>query len=307
MTATLVPAAQSDLVIASDQAFWTDNQLAVLGQLGVTTATPADLAVFFHQCTRTGLDPFAKQIYMLERQGKQTIQTGIDGFRLIGRRAADHTGDTIELTDTEWCGQDGIWRDVWLSNEPPAAARVAVIRNGGRFPAIAMYSEYVARKRNGDVNQMWTTRPAGQLAKCAEALAWRKAFPQDLSGLYTSDEMGQADSLQHVDATVGAPTGRSLTPASQPEPTPASKPPVTDTQLEAILAQITQAQSRDDLDAILRVVATVDLGQHGPDLRALWNARAEELAQAAVEPGEPASEPGPDQDQLPIDAADGLR
>ena len=183
----------SDLVLRSDQTFWTPNQRAALAQLGVERASDADLAVFFHQCTRTGLDPFARQIYMIQREGKQTIQTGIDGFRLIGRRAVNQSHETLEVSEAEWCGPDGVWRDVWLAQEPPAAARVTVVRNGGRFPAIALYSEYVGLKRDGSVTRMWATRPAGQLAKCAEALAWRKAFPQDLSGLYTADEMAQAD------------------------------------------------------------------------------------------------------------------
>lgn len=183
----------TDLTIREDQTFWDNRQIAALQQLGVERATKADLAVFFHQCVRTGLDPFARQIYMIERLGRQTIQTGIDGFRLIARRATDAARGTLGYEDTQWCGEDGQWRDVWLSKEPPAAARSTVIRDGQRFPAIALWTEYVATKRNGEITQMWATKPALMLAKCAEALALRKAFPQDLSGLYTSDEMGQAD------------------------------------------------------------------------------------------------------------------
>ena len=183
----------TDLTIREDQTFWDNRQLAALQQLGVDRATSADLAVFFHQAVRTGLDPFARQIYMIERQGRQTIQTGIDGFRLIARRATDAARGTLGYEDTQWCGEDGQWRDVWLSKEPPAAARATVIRDGQRYPAIALWTEYVATKRNGEITQMWATKPALMLAKCAEALALRKAFPQDLSGLYTSDEMGQAD------------------------------------------------------------------------------------------------------------------
>lgn len=187
----------TDLTIREDQSFWDNRQIAALQQLGVERATNADLAVFFHQCARTGLDPFARQIYMIERHTrdgvKQTIQTGIDGFRLIARRATDAARGTLGYEDTQWCGEDGQWRDVWLSKEPPAAARATVIRDGQRYPAIALWTEYVATKRNGQITQMWVTKPALMLAKCAEALALRKAFPQDLSGLYTSDEMGQAD------------------------------------------------------------------------------------------------------------------
>lgn len=182
----------SDLVIQNDQSFWTEKQLAALHQLGVGRAHNGDLAVFFHQAQRTGLDPFARQIYMIERQGKQTIQTGIDGFRLIARRAVDRAREGLGYGDTLWCGEDGVWRDVWLSKQAPAAAKVTVLRNGQPFPAIALFTEYAATKTNGELTKMWVTKPALMLAKCAEALALRKAFPQDLSGIYTSDEMGQA-------------------------------------------------------------------------------------------------------------------
>ena len=183
----------SSLAITDDQEFFSPKQLAALRQLGVSNAGNADLAVFFHQAQRTGLDPFARQIYMIERQGKQTIQTGIDGFRLVGRRAADAAGHTVGLSDVLWCGEGGQWTDVWLSDTPPAAAKVTVYRDGQPFPAVALFAEYAARKRDGNLTAMWADRPAGQLAKCAEALAWRKAFPQDLSGLYTADEMSRAN------------------------------------------------------------------------------------------------------------------
>lgn len=201
----------STLAIAGDQTEFTPQQVAALAQLGVEHATDGDLAVFFHQSQRTGLDPFAKQIYMIGRNGKKkddrgqwheattyTIQTGIDGYRLVARRAADSRRETLGYEDTQWCGTDGVWRDVWLSANHPAAARVVILRNGQRFPAVALWDEYVQTKKDYktqaiEPNAMWSKMGAGQLAKCAEALALRKAFPQDLSGLYVSEEMGQAD------------------------------------------------------------------------------------------------------------------
>ena len=184
------------LTIHPGQTEFNEQQVSALQQLGVDRANRGDLAVFFHQAVRTGLDPFAKQIYMIERQGKQTIQTGIDGFRLIARRAVAATGEAFGYEDTLWCGEDGKWTDVWLSKEPPSAAKVTVIRGGHRFSAVALFDEYAGRKRDGSLMQMWATKGALMLAKCAEALALRKAFPQDLSGLYTSDEMQQADNTQ---------------------------------------------------------------------------------------------------------------
>ena len=190
----------SELTITKDQEVFTDSQVAALQQLGVRNASQGDLEVFFHVAQRSGLDPFAKQIYMIERQGKQTIQTGIDGFRLIANRSARAAGEVFGEPETLWCGPDGVWHDVWLNpNNPPAAAKVVVQKNGGTFSAVALFNEYAGRKRDGTVNSMWSSKPSIMLAKCAEALALRKAFPQDLSGIYSTEEM---QSAEVVDAQV---------------------------------------------------------------------------------------------------------
>lgn len=208
------------LAITDDQTEFNHDQVAVLQQLGLRGADRADLAVFFHQARRTGLDPFARQIYMIERQGKQTIQTGIDGFRLIARRTVERTGESLGYEDTLWCGPEGVWTDAWLKAEPPAAAKVVVIRGGQRFSAVALFREYVATKRDGSLTNMWATKGALMLAKCAEALALRKAFPQDLSGLYTSDEMAQAEN----EATVDAPQQQAAAVNAEPVERPAFDP-----------------------------------------------------------------------------------
>lgn len=179
---------QTALTITEDQASFNDTQLAALAQIGVDTNRPADVAVFFHQAKRTGLDPFNREIYMITRKGKPTIQTGIDGFYKIANRAARANGGTWGIPETLWCGEDGQWRDVWLSKKAPAAAKVTVERDGSKFTVVAVTDEYKAQ------GPLWEKMPARMVAKCAEALAIRKAFPGDLSGLYTSEEMMQADS-----------------------------------------------------------------------------------------------------------------
>lgn len=188
------------LAISPDQTDWTEEQALVLRQSGIDNdVTKAELAGFLHLCQRTGLDPFSRQIYLIGRWDKKqqrkvfTPQTGIDGYRVVANRAIASGGGTIGYEDTQWCGKDGRWRDVWVSEEPPAAAKVTVLRDGQRFPAVAGYREYVQTGREGSPVGLWAKMPAGQLAKCASALALRMAFPHDLAGVYTAEEMAQAD------------------------------------------------------------------------------------------------------------------
>lgn len=198
---------------------WTPEQVQLLKDTVCKGATDNELRLFSYVCQRRKLDPFTKQIHAIKRRVKEgnswrdsiTFQTGIDGFRLIAERTGLYEGQG----PFEWCGADNVWRDVWLSKEAPLAARCAIFRKGFREPirAVALFSEYVQlveeyvdepdeqnpqatrRRKTGKYvpNTMWQQRPAGQLAKCAEALGFRIAFPEELSGLYTHDEMAQAD------------------------------------------------------------------------------------------------------------------
>lgn len=156
-------------------------------------ASDAEFEHFIEVCATRGLNPLNKQIYCISRFDKRegrkvaTIQTGIDGFRLIAQRSGEYRGQV----GPEWCGPDGQWVSVWLASERPAAARVGVLRAGFDAP---VYGVATLDAYEDSQSPFWKgAKASNQLAKCAEALALRKAFPEELSGLYTSDEMGQAD------------------------------------------------------------------------------------------------------------------
>jgi phage recombination protein Bet len=181
------------------------EQLDLLKRTIAKGTNDDEFALFMATSQRLGLDPFAKQIYAVMRYNKaedrktMAIQVSIDGFRAT----ADKTGQSDGQEGPFWCGSDGVWREVWLHESPPAGAKVIVFRKGQTrgYTGIATYESYVQEDRNGDPNDMWRRLPDVMLAKCAEALALRKAFPAQLSGVYTPDEMGQADNPEPTTPT----------------------------------------------------------------------------------------------------------
>ncbi len=193
------------LELVSGQDMFSAAQLASLRQLGVDKATTADLMVYFHVIQRTGLDPFARQIYMINRKDKhsptgfrQTIQTGIDGYRKIGHEAADQAGDTIGFEDTTWYDSDGHGYPVWLGKSHPSACRVVIRKNGQPFPGVVLWAEIAGTDYDGNPVQQWKAQGAHMLEKCAEAFAWRRAYPQRFQGVYTSEELGSDDDQQQA-------------------------------------------------------------------------------------------------------------
>jgi phage recombination protein Bet len=240
---------------SSSLALWTPEQTQLISTTIAPGCSGDELRLFAYACQRTGLDPFSKQIYAIKRGGKMTIQAGIDGLRSI----AERTGQ-LDGSETYWCGDDGQWTDVWLGSKPPAAAKTIIHRKGSTHPftGVARFADYNAGQG------LWSKMGATMIAKCSEALALRKAFPADLSGVYSTDEMEQAE-VQPVTVTA-APAG--------------------DAKLfQAGKAAIAKA---DTMDRLQEVVARMD--KRKPDLSDEQNQQLIELALAKEAELEPAIE-----------------
>jgi phage recombination protein Bet len=167
---------------------FTEEQIALIKKTICVGATDDELSLFLYVCHHTGLDPLVKQIHAVKRgkgeYAKMTIQTSIDGFRMIAERTGkyapgrestflyDDNKKLISATSyIKKMTADGTWHDI---------------------SANALYEEYVVCY-NGKPNDFWQRMPHVMLAKCAEALALRKAFPAELSKIYVEEEMMQAD------------------------------------------------------------------------------------------------------------------
>ena len=206
----------SDLV----EGHWNARQVGLIKSQVAPSATNEELSLFLTVAKSKGLDPFGRQIYCVHRYDKNrgrvmTIQTGIDGYRAL----ADRTG--------AYCGNDDPVFMPCTSGEQwhPGTATVTVWKLiGGQrcgFTATARWSEYAAKGKKGYM-PMWKRMPFLMLGKCAEALALRKAFPDQLSGIYTSEEMQQADGeprhIEPINVQAGPPQKGNRAPQKSAAP-----------------------------------------------------------------------------------------
>jgi phage recombination protein Bet len=202
------------------------DQIDLIKRTVAKGCTDLELELFVKQCERTGLDPFARQIYAVKRydsqQRQEVMQTqvSIDGLRSLAADTEQMGGQVGPV----WCGANGLWQDVWLDADPPRAARVVVYRiiptGTATFTGVALWDSYCQTTKEGKPTRMWAQMGPEMLAKCAEALALRKAFPQSLSGLYTSDEMGQASNERPRPSPEGVESSEAVLEAPQNRPTP---------------------------------------------------------------------------------------
>lgn len=156
--------------------------------------TAPELELFAMHCARTGLDPFAKQVYAIRRLGRLTFQTGIDGYRSVAAREAARLDGVFAGSDLPAFGP---WVEPKGNAEwgHPEWAEVTVKRrlHDGTIltqTARAWWDEYVPKESTQQFR--WRQAPRAQLAKCAEALALRMLFPSVLGDLYVTEELDRS-------------------------------------------------------------------------------------------------------------------
>lgn len=162
-----------------------DSKKDLIKRLYCKGSTDDELELFIHACKRVGLDPFMKQIYAIKRGNALTIQTAIDGFRVIAERTGCYSpGRESTFTYDE--------KEKVLS-ATSYIKKMTLDKTWHEIAATAYMEEYDGK------NTFWNKMPRTMLSKCAEALALRKAFPAQLSGLYTKEEMDQAGEEKNLE------------------------------------------------------------------------------------------------------------
>jgi len=232
-----------------------------------------ELRLFAMVASRSGLDPFAKQIYAVKRKGRVTFQTGIDGYRSIAARTGLYDGqDEPEYGPACPCDENPAGH--------PECVTVRVYRKGvGRaIAATAYWHEY--RPAKGDYDGMWVRMPRVMIAKVAEALALRKAFPYDPENrqgigadIYTADEMAQADrgpAVQRPPAPSLSELARNRAEAVQDAPSSPEPAVVVSEPIEATVVALCPARSPWGDESDPCVLPAEHKGNHRTEGRESW-------------------------------------
>lgn len=149
------------------------SQIDLIKSTVARAASDDELRLFLYRANNLGLDPLKPgQIYFVKYGGNPgTIIVGIDGFRALAARTGKVKGikrgalrDANGTCIGAWCE---VYREGWVE---PAREEV-------------LLSEYNTGK------SLWAKMPETMIKKVAEVAALRMAFPDELGGVYTSEEM----------------------------------------------------------------------------------------------------------------------
>ncbi len=223
---------------------------------------PPDVAVRMLEdvCARTGLDWKSRLVYLMKRGNKWSVELSIDGFRAVAGDEPEYGGQEGPLYTT---GPDQPWTDN-PPETPPYSAKVGVVKSGKVTWAVAKYADYNAG------SPIWRKFPATMTAKCAEALALRKAFPRKLGGLYTADEMAQAGKEGAATRSEGSPREKKGTNT----PLLSSSPTLLPDDTSGFALSIAAAASREELLAIGKTIQSTSLGvEQKMELSRQYNAK----------------------------------
>jgi phage recombination protein Bet len=231
----------------------TPEQVTLIKNTVAKGATDDELKLFVYNCQRLGTHPLDRLIHFVKRKGadgaQATHQCSIDYFRSLAEESGEYNGqDEPEFEYDE-------------KKEYPALARVKVYKKGIDRPivGVAHWKEYCPPEK---LAFMWRKMPTHMLAKCAEALALRKAFPKKLAGLYTPEEMARPDDA----STLPPPKVDSVKPApSASGAQPVETAPKEERDVKAVLKEELKEYCKGDAATGFQVLKEISAFGTGKD------------------------------------------
>lgn len=172
-----------------------NSQIDLVKSMVAKNASDDEFKLMCHMANKYGLDPLAKQIWLVKYgDAPASIFTGRDGFLSIGHRTGQFAGmetrveKVCEAIDVEKSiKKNGQWEKINVKREWQYKAVCTVRRNDSDFPFISeVYEEEYTTCMN-----LWTSKPRTMIGKVAESQCLRKAF--DISGLYSPEEMPEPE------------------------------------------------------------------------------------------------------------------
>jgi phage recombination protein Bet len=306
--------AQQSVVSRFSPPVWDDERVA-LAKKAVTpvSATQAEFEFFIAWCRRTGLDPFVKQAYLIERWDAQTntrrhepmaaeqgmaakadAEPDYRGMKSGVVYAGDKFGvdeESQKVTHT-WSPEDR------LKGGMKILGAWAHGRRDGREVEITYLtlSSRIALKKDGSPTRFWANDPAGQLRKCARADQYRRLYPNLFAGVYIDAEMrnldgdvtprpvavtpqNEAQMLAALQGSIDAvqPKPRLLQVANEPTPTPDYGPDGAPLSERARLeVAVEEASDETSLTALVERIAKLQTADKAA-LRKRWGERRDEL------------------------------
>ena len=205
---------------------YTPTQMTLIKRTVAADCNESEFDLYMEMAKRVGLDPFRKQIYAIvynkdkPAKRKMSIITGIDGFRAVAQRSGQYRPDEEEPNYTYSEDLKGDANPLGIEKASVTVHKYGPDKNWHPVKGVAYWDEFAPLKEGGewkDTGQTWddgnakktfipdgtATLQAGNwvkmprvmIAKCAEAQAIRKGWPEDLSGVYAPEEMAQAEMI----------------------------------------------------------------------------------------------------------------
>jgi phage recombination protein Bet len=199
---------------------YTDAELKALKNQYAKDASEEQFLIWMAECRQRGLVPVKDVVLQMratkewnpETRQKEFVKKAVHITTIQAlRKLAERTGKYAGQLPSIWIYLDSngqrVESDIPLpeangSKNPkiPWAAKVSVLRKGFEQPITVparfeAYAQYYSADNVTKLNSTWANRGPEQLEKCAEALALRKAFPEELGGLYLQEEFTDEETV----------------------------------------------------------------------------------------------------------------